>query len=126
MLPLGHMSMSEGSGEAGADDAMWQALADPSRRLVLDLLKGGPATTGSIAARLEAERGLSRFAAMKHIGVLVEAGLVTIRREGRQRWNCLNAAPFVAMYRRWVSGFAALPADVLFGLKAHVEGKELP
>jgi DNA-binding transcriptional ArsR family regulator len=103
-------------------DLVWKALADPTRRRILDLLRESPRTTGEVARVLEEERGLSRCAAMKHLGVLEEAGLLVTRREGRFRWNMVNAAPFVDLYRRWVSPFGALPAQAALGLKVHVEG----
>lgn len=106
------------------DDVVWNALADKTRRKILDLLRPGAKTTGEVAEAIGSESGLSRFAVMKHLGVLVDAGLVSVQREGRVRWNSLNAAPFVALYRRWVSPFAALPGAALFDLKSYVEKQE--
>lgn len=102
---------------------MWRALADITRRRILDLLREGPRTTSDLATLLAKERGLSRFAVMKHLGVLEEAGLLVVKREGRMRWNYVNAAPFTDMYRRWVSRFAALPGEAFFRLKEYVEKK---
>ncbi len=64
-------------------DAAWRALADPPRRRILDLLRRRPTTTAELAAQFEC----TRFGVMKHLGVLVDAGLVVVRREGRQRWK---------------------------------------
>lgn len=80
--------------------AIWKALADPTRRTILDLLRKESRTTGAIAAEFPE---LSRFAVMKHLGVLEEAQLIVVRRSGRERWNHLNAVPLRQMYERWIS-----------------------
>jgi DNA-binding transcriptional ArsR family regulator len=101
-------------------DSAWRALADPTRRAILDLLRDRAMTTGELADRFD----LSRFGVMKHLGVLVEAGLVTVRREGRQRWNELNPMPIHLIYRRWIKPFETEPADRLMRLKRHAESRE--
>jgi DNA-binding transcriptional ArsR family regulator len=58
---------------------------------------------------------------MQHIGVLERAGLIIVRREGRNRWNYLNAAPVRAIYDRWISSYAAESADLLWRLKQDLE-----
>ena len=68
-------------------DVVWKALSDPTRRAVLDLLRGGSKTTTEIVDMFP---GMTRFAVMKHIEVLRNAGLVNTREEGRQRINSLN------------------------------------
>ena len=98
-------------------DAVWRALADPTRRSILDLLRDRPRTTGELADQFD----LSRFGVMKHLGVLVDAGLVTVRREGRQRWNELNPMPIHLIYRRWIKPFETDAADRLMRLKRHAE-----
>ena len=75
---------------AFTDDRIWRALADPVRRTLLDALAIAPRTTGEL---VEAESQLCRTAVMKHLDVLVAAGLVVVRREGRRRWNYLNPVP---------------------------------
>lgn len=100
-------------------DPLFRALADPTRRRVVDLLRERPRTTGELAAAVP---GLSRFGVMKHLGVLVEVGLVVVRREGRQRWNYLNAVPLRMMYERWVSRYESEWAGSLLGIKRLVEG----
>jgi DNA-binding transcriptional ArsR family regulator len=102
------------------DDLLWRALADSSRRRMLDRLRQRPQTTGELADGFE----FTRFAAMKHLAVLVEAGLVMVERRGRERWNHLNPVPIQDIYRRWIRPFEATPADRLLSLKRHVEGKE--
>src|SRR5947207_1889249 len=99
-------------------DAVFPALADPTRRGILDLLRERPRTTGDIAA----EFSTTRFAVMKHISVLESAGLIAVRRKGRERWNHLNAMPLQMMYERWVKQYEALWAEKLTKLKSHPEG----
>jgi DNA-binding transcriptional ArsR family regulator/uncharacterized protein YndB with AHSA1/START domain len=99
-------------------ERIWQALASPIRREILDLLREGPCTTGELAGRFPA---LSRFAVMQHLGVLEESGLVLVRRQGRQRFNHLNAAPLRALYERWVSRYADAAAAAALALKRYVE-----
>jgi DNA-binding transcriptional ArsR family regulator len=76
---------------------VWQALADPTRRAIMDLLRQAPRTTGALAEQFPT----TRFAIMKHLTVLETAGLVVIRRRGRERWNHLNAVPLELVYERW-------------------------
>lgn len=99
-------------------DDVFKALADPTRRRVLDLLRERARTTGEVSAAFPR---LSRFAVMKHLSVLSQAGLVAVRREGRVRWNHLNAVPLRRMYERWVSRYEGVWASALLGLKEAVE-----
>jgi DNA-binding transcriptional ArsR family regulator/uncharacterized protein YndB with AHSA1/START domain len=99
-------------------ERIWQALASPIRREILDLLRDGPRTTGELAGAFPR---LSRFAVMQHLGVLEECRLVLVRREGRQRFNALNAAPLRALYERWVSRYADAQSAAALALKRHVE-----
>ena len=100
-----------------APEAVWKALSDPTRRRILDALREEPQTTGALCRPFK----LSRFAVMKHLGVLEEAGLVVVRRQGRERWNHLNAVPIQQVYERWVRPFAASWATNLVRLKDCVE-----
>ena len=68
-------------------DVVWKALADPTRRTILDLLRPGPRSTNEIVERIPE---LSRFGVMKHLGVLREAGLVQTREQGRNVVNSLK------------------------------------
>jgi DNA-binding transcriptional ArsR family regulator len=95
-------------------DAVWKALADPTRRAILDLLRHGPRTTTQL---VEGFPHLTRFGVMKHIDVLREAGLINTREEGRQRLNSLNAVPIRRIYERWVSRYEEFWADQLLRLK---------
>jgi DNA-binding transcriptional ArsR family regulator len=100
-----------------SDDAIWRALADPSRRLILDLLRRRSMTTGELCACFE----FSRFAVMKHLKALEKSALVIVERRGRTRINHLNPVPIQAIYRRWIRPFDRLGADRLLKLKAVVE-----
>jgi len=99
---------------------LWKALSDPTRREVLDLLRERPRTTGELAEAFPT----TRFAVMKHLDVLVEAGLVLARRQGKERWNHLNAQPLQALYERWVRPYEAHWAGGLERLKTLAERPE--
>jgi DNA-binding transcriptional ArsR family regulator len=102
-------------------DPVWKALADATRREILDCLRAGPRTTTDIVARFPE---LTRFGVMKHIQVLRDAGLINTRQEGRRCVNSLNAVPIRRIYERWVSKFAELWAMTLIGLEESIEGKK--
>ncbi len=104
-------------------DHVWKALADPTRRKILDQLRQGPRPTTQIVQRFP---HLSRFAVMKHLEVLREAGLVRTRSEGRQRINSLNAAPIREIVERWIGKFEAYWGNTLLRVKeaAESEGAE--
>ena len=101
-------------------DSVWKALSDPTRREILDSLRGGALTTTEIVSLFP---NLTRFGVMKHLDVLREAGLVNTRAEGRRRLNSLNVAPIRQIYERWVSGFRDLWASQLVDLKRSLEGQ---
>ncbi len=79
---------------------IWKALSDPTRRSILDLLKSAPRTTGEISQYFA--KDLSRFAIMKHLGILEKAHLITTRKEGKSRMNYLNPGPIQKTYDEWV------------------------
>jgi DNA-binding transcriptional ArsR family regulator len=97
---------------------VWKALSDPTRRAILDILREGPRTTGQLAEAF----AVTRFGVMKHLRVLVDSGLVLVRRSGRERWNHLNAIPIQEIARRWTTPFEAHAADRLLRLRAIAEG----
>ena len=99
-------------------DPVWKALADPTRREILDFLRAGPRTTTEIVAQFPQ---LTRFGVMKHIDVLRGAHLINTREQGRQRINTLNAVPIRQIYERWVSGYEGLWASQLLHLKQRIE-----
>jgi DNA-binding transcriptional ArsR family regulator len=98
---------------------LWRALADPTRRRILDLLRQRPLITGEIAAQF----AISRIAVMRHLEVLSEAGLVTSRKRGRERWHYLNALPLQKLQRRWAEPVAAGFASTLLRLQDTVEAE---
>ncbi len=102
-------------------DPVWKALADPTRREILDLLRTGPKTTTEIAAHFP---HLTRFGTMKHIDVLRQAHLINTRTEGRKRVNTLNAVPIRQIYERWVSAYEGHWASHFLSLKHRLEGGE--
>jgi DNA-binding transcriptional ArsR family regulator len=102
-----------------SDDQLFRALADSRRRRILDLLKKAPRTTSDLCERFEGR--LDRCTVMQHLGVLERAGLVIVRREGRHRWNYLNAAPLRDIYDRWISGYAEEAVALLARLKKDLE-----
>jgi DNA-binding transcriptional ArsR family regulator len=99
-------------------DRVWKALADPTRRAILDLLRRKPRTTTEIVERVP---DLSRFGVMKHLAVLRDAGLVQTREDGRSVINTLNVVPIRLIYERWVSDYQDLWARKLTGLKRSLE-----
>jgi len=99
-------------------DHVWKALADSTRREILDLLRDGPRNTSQLVEKFPR---LTRFGVMKHIDVLREAGLIHTRKQGRQRVNTLNTVPLHQIYTRWVSKYEDLWARNLTDLKESLE-----
>ena len=99
---------------------VFKSLADPTRRAILDALFEEPRTTGQLAALFP---DVTRYAVMKHLKILEEAGLVSVRREGRTRWNTLNPVPLRQMYRRWVGKYMEFWSDAGLNLKELAEGE---
>lgn len=95
------------------DDRIFKALGNRVRRRLLDRLKNDPQTTGALCAQFPE---LDRCTVMQHLGVLEEAGLVVARREGRERWNHLNAIPLQALHERWIGAYTEHAADRLLQL----------
>jgi DNA-binding transcriptional ArsR family regulator len=102
-------------------DAVWRALANATRRRILDVLSGGPATTGAVAERFPE---LSRYAVMQHLRVLAEADLVVVRRAGRERYNYLNPVPIQRIHDRWVVHYMQPWTEALVSLRDHLETEE--
>ena len=100
------------------DEPVWRALANATRRALLDALREGPLTTGELAARFGE---LSRFAVMQHLRVLEEAELVVVRRAGRRRYNYLNAVPIQAVYDRWVVRYMQPWMEALVDMREELE-----
>jgi len=100
------------------DEQLWKALADPTRRSILDALRGGPRTTGALAEAFP----ISRIAVMRHLSVLAAAGLVTSRKRGRERWHYVNLVPIVQALRSWSEPLSESIASGMLRLKEEVEG----
>jgi len=96
----------------------WKAFSDSTRRTILDLIKEQPRTTSYLC---EYFKGLSRFAVMKHLGILHDADLVIVKREGKFRWNFINTAPIQEIYERWMSKYTIPLAASVSNLKQHIE-----
>ena len=101
------------------DEAVFRALADPTRRRLLDRLF---ARDGRTLTALESELPMTRFGVMKHLRVLAEAGLITTRKVGRERFHYLNPVPIQRISDRWINKYAAVRASALADLKTALEG----
>ena len=101
-------------------DAVFKALADPTRRRLLDELF---ARDGQTLTELEEGLPMTRFGVMKHLRILEEAGLITTRRQGRSKLHHLNAVPIRLIHERWVSKYAEAWAAGLSGLKSELESE---
>ena len=99
-------------------DAVFKALANSARRRLLDAMKDGPRTTGQLC---EIEDGLDRCTVMQHLKALEAADLILVRREGRERWNHLNAEPIKAVHDRWLAPYTRGAVAMLADLKGRVE-----
>ncbi len=103
-------------------DDVFRALADPTRRSLLDeLFRQDGQTLGALEGRLP----MTRFGVMKHLRVLEEAGLVVTRRRGREKLHFLNAVPIRLIHDRWVSKYAEPWAAALSGLKQRLEDRTM-
>src|SRR6266480_1544234 len=99
-------------------DAVFKALADPTRRSLLDELFR---EDGQTLSAMEARVPMTRFGVMKHLRVLEEAGLVVTRRRGREKLHFLNPVPIRLVHDRWVSKYAEPWASGLSELKHRLE-----
>jgi DNA-binding transcriptional ArsR family regulator len=103
------------------EDLVFKALADPTRRLLLDrLFERDGMTLGELEAEVPE---LTRFGVMKHLGVLEQAGLVVTRKQGRHKHHYLNPVPIRLVYERWIDKYRDRWAAALMDLKDHLEGK---
>jgi uncharacterized protein YndB with AHSA1/START domain len=102
-------------------DDVFRALADPTRRALLDALYEDD---GQSLSALEAGLPMTRFGVMKHLKVLEEAGLVVSRKRGRERLHFLNPVPIRLVHDRWVSKYAEPWAATLTGLKQSLEQED--
>ena len=105
-----------------ADDRVFRALADPTRRLLLDSLFE---REGQTLRELHAEvEGMTRFGVMKHLRLLEGAGLVVAHKVGREKLHYLNPVPVQLIHDRWVSKYTRPKASALADLKAELEGSD--
>jgi DNA-binding transcriptional ArsR family regulator/uncharacterized protein YndB with AHSA1/START domain len=105
------------------DDLVFKALADPTRRLLLDrLFERDGLTLGELE---EEAPGLTRFGVMKHLGVLEQAGLVVTRKQGRYKHHYLNPVPVRLIYERWIDKYRDRKAAALVELKYQLERKPM-
>jgi DNA-binding transcriptional ArsR family regulator len=100
------------------DDAVFKALADPTRRLLLDRLFE---RDGRTLGELEQDCEMTRFGVMKHLRVLEEAGLVTARKVGREKHHFLNPVPIRLIHDRWISKYSEPRVSALSDLKSSLE-----
>jgi uncharacterized protein YndB with AHSA1/START domain/DNA-binding transcriptional ArsR family regulator len=101
------------------DELVFRALADPSRRQLLDLLFE---RDGRTLTELDAALPMTRFGVMKHLRVLQAAGLIVTRKVGRERLHYLNPVPIQFIADRWINKYAAARASALIDLKTVLEG----
>ena len=100
------------------DDRVFKALADPTRRHLLDRLYK---RDGRTLTELESELEMTRFGVMKHLRVLEDAGLVVTRREGREKLHFLNVVPIRLVHDRWIDKFTERRVSALTDLKRRLE-----
>jgi uncharacterized protein YndB with AHSA1/START domain/DNA-binding transcriptional ArsR family regulator len=107
---------------AGDDDPVFKALADPTRRFLLDRLL---VRDGRTLTELESELQMTRFGVMKHLRVLEEAGLVISRRSGREKLHFLNPVPVRLIHDRWIDKYTERKVSALTDLKTQLEGPDM-
>jgi DNA-binding transcriptional ArsR family regulator len=102
-------------------EEVFRALADPSRRALLDrLFAAGGQTLGALAAGMP----MSRQAVSRHLAILEAANLVSVHWRGREKLHYLNPVPLGEIVKRWVGKFEDARIEALTGLKDHIEAKE--
>jgi DNA-binding transcriptional ArsR family regulator len=105
------------------EDLVFKALADSSRRFLLDLLHK---RDGQTLSELEWELAMTRFGVMKHLKVLEEAGLIVTRRQGREKLHFLNAVPIRLIHDRWIDKYKERELSALADLKHTLEKAKCP
>jgi DNA-binding transcriptional ArsR family regulator len=103
---------------AEEDDGVFKALADPTRRHLLDRLFE---RDGRTLTELESELEMTRFGVMKHLRVLEDVGLVVTRRSGRKKLHFLNPVPIRLIHDRWIDKYTEARAAALADLKTRLE-----
>jgi DNA-binding transcriptional ArsR family regulator len=100
------------------DDRVFKALADSTRRHLLDRLF---VRDGRTLSALESELEMTRFGVAKHLRVLEEAGLVVTRRQGREKLHFLNPVPIRLIHDRWIDKYTERQVTALVDLKSDLE-----
>jgi DNA-binding transcriptional ArsR family regulator len=100
------------------DNRVFKALADPTRRFLLDLLFE---REGRTLSELESEVNMTRIGVMKHLRLLEDAGLVVTRRSGREKLHFLNPVPIQLIHDRWIDKYTERHASALAELKTELE-----
>ena len=100
------------------DDLVYKALADPTRRYLLDQLFE---RDGQTLSQLESNVAMTRFGVMKHLGVLEAANLVVTRRSGREKLHFLNPVPIRLVHDRWINKYTERHVSALSKLKNELE-----
>jgi DNA-binding transcriptional ArsR family regulator len=103
------------------DDQIFKALADSTRRFLLDLLHQ---RDGQTLGELERPLAMTRFGVMKHLRILENAGLVVTRRTGREKRHFLNAVPIRLIHDRWIDKYTATHVAALADLKTTLENAQ--
>jgi DNA-binding transcriptional ArsR family regulator len=103
------------------DDAVFRALADPTRRHLLDRLYE---RDGRTLGELEQDLAMTRFGVMKHLRVLEDAGLITSRKSGREKLHFLNPVPIRLIHDRWIDKFTERRVSALADLKHQLETEQ--
>ena len=102
------------------DDLVFRALADPTRRFLLDLLFE---REGRTLSELEAKVEMTRFGVMKHLRLLEQVGLVVTRRSGREKLHFLNPVPIRLIHDRWIDKYTERRVSALSDLKTELEAR---
>jgi DNA-binding transcriptional ArsR family regulator len=108
-------------GDVSDDDRVFRALADPTRRFLLDRLFQ---RDGRTLTQLESEVNMTRFGVMKHLRVLEDAGLVVTRRRGREKLHFLNPVPIRLIHDRWIDKYTERRVSALSELKTELEKED--
>lgn len=102
-------------------EPVWRALADPTRRAILDELRAQPLNTGALCEKFD----MTRHGVIKHLKLLESAGLVRVEAKGRERINHLNPVPLQEIYERWLKPYEVEWATGLHRLAKTAADREL-
>lgn len=111
--------MSHFKSDSQDDGAVFKALADDKRRRILDYLKERPRTTGELCSHFSE---VDRCTIIMHLDILRKADLVITKKEGRFKWNYLDAIPIRRIYNRWIGKYADYAVEMLERFKNDIEG----